>query len=235
MVQPGGLTTMWCEHVWTFDRVSTVRLGDCTSPLVLICALCESVLRVRCNATREEKCKACGLRHRRLVARVLRSGFNGDRPDGFFFVTLTAPGVDGGLVWDQSCGHLEGECSGEKGCKVERLPMAQWNRTAPQRWSWFMTEMRRQLKRDVQFAGTWETQARGALHRHVLIWCPGVTDRRFRAAVRLCAHRYGFGKQYDVQSISGSDAREQARKAGYCAAYVTKGRRTRDHARRGDR
>ncbi len=159
-----------------------------------------------------------------MVARVMRSGFTTDRPEGFFFVTLTAPGVEHGLIWDQACGHTDGECSGELGCKVERLPMAAWNATAPQRWSWFVEEMRRNLKRrGLQFCGSWETQARGALHRHVIVWCPGVTERRFRAAVRLSAHRYGFGRQIDVQPISGADAREQARRAGYCAAYVTKG------------
>ena len=219
---PGPLAPLWCEHAWRFDRVSTVSLGDCSRPSVLVCNLCDSVTRVRCKATREEKCAGCGVRHRRLVARAMRSGFRADRPSGFFFVTLTAPGVDGGLLWDQSCGHREGECSGEKGCRVERVPMGIWNSTAPQRWSWFVTELRRQTKLDVQFAGTWETQARGALHRHALIWCAGITDRRFRAAVRLCASRYGFGRQFDVQLISSSDAREQARKAGYCAAYVTK-------------
>jgi len=101
--------------------------------------------------------------------------------------------------------------------------MAAWNGRAPQRWSHFVTEMRRQLKRPVQFCGAWEVQGRGALHRHVLMWCPGVTQKRFRAAVRLCAHRYGFGRQHDVQAVSGDDAREIARKAGYCAAYCTKG------------
>lgn len=213
---------VWCDHRYEFKRVSKLPLGDCSAPLLLECMYCQTAIRTRCKATREEKCAGCGLRHRKMVARVMRSGFP-DRPEGFFFVTLTAPGVEGGLVWDQSCGHVDGECSGEKGCKVERLPMAVWNSTAPQRWSWFVTEMRRQLTKALQFCGSWETQARGALHRHVIIWCPGVTFRRFKAAVRLSAHRYGFGRQYDVQPMSGADARDVARRAGYCAAYVTKG------------
>ena len=68
-----------------------------------------------------------------------------------------------------------------------------------------------------------------ARYRHVIIWCPGVTERRFRAAIRLCAGRWGFGRQIDVQPLSGEDARTQARKAGYCAVYVTKGGETRDN------
>ncbi len=155
----------------------------------------------------------------------MRSGFNGDRPEGFFFVTLTGLGADV-LPWDTSlCGHSSdgGECSGDQGCKSERYSAALWNQTAPQRWSWFVTEMRRQLKADVQFCGAWETQKRGVLHRHTLMWSPGVTKGRFKAAVRLSAHRWGFGRQIDVQAIRGSDGREMARKAGYCAKYATKG------------
>lgn len=204
---------LWCSHAWRFDRVSRVPLNDCEQPTVLVCDACQSALRVRCKATREDRCTGCGRRHRRNVARVFRSGFRPDRPDGFFFITLTAPGEADGLVWDRTmCGHQEGECSGEKGCKVEAVPMAEWNATAPQRWSWFVTDMRRDLKRDLQFCGSWEVQARGALHRHALVWCPGVTTRRFRAAVRLCRRRWGFGQQYDAQPLSGNDAREIARK-----------------------
>ena len=35
-----------------------------------------------------------------------------------------------------------------------------------------------------------------------------------RAAVRLSAHRYRFGRQFDVQAIRGSDGREMARRWG---------------------
>lgn len=215
---------LWCDHVWRYQRSSTAPLPNCSRPTVLHCDNCDSAIRVPCKSTREDRCAQCGARHRRNVARVFRSGFTQDRPEGFFFVTLTAGGESDGLMWDRArCGHSPGECSGDKGCRVERVPMAAWNATAPQRWSWFVTEMRRQLKRPVQFCGSWEVQGRGALHRHALIWCPGITRQRFRAAVRLCAFRYGFGRQHDTQAISGGDAREIARKAGYCAAYCTKG------------
>ena len=215
---------LWCDHSWQYVGTSKLPLGDCERPTMLRCTNCESTMRVRCRATREDKCAACGRRHRRNVARVFRSGFGPDRPEGFFFVTLTAGGEAEGLTWDrEACGHSPGECSGEKGCTVEAIPMAVWNGCAPQRWSGFVTAMRRYLKRPIQFCGSWEVQGRGALHRHVLMWCPGVTQQRFRASVRWCAYRYGFGRQHDTQAISGDDAREIARKAGYCAAYCTKG------------
>lgn len=215
---------LWCDHSWSYHETSSVPLGDCERPTVLACDRCSTAMRVRCRATREDRCKGCGVRHRRDVARVFRSGFSGDRPEGFFFVTLTAGGEADGLVWDRErCGHEPSECSGDKGCKVQSVPMAEWNSTAPQRWSWFVTELRRSLKRDVQFCGSWEVQQRGALHRHVLIWCPSVTERRFRACVRMGAYRYGFGRQFDVQPMSGANARDVARRAGYCASYCTKG------------
>jgi hypothetical protein len=237
----GGVgVNVGCAHDWLFfrsvplsrravpPRLTSCKpfapsLGGCEAPVMLRCVKCERVEMVRCRATRDDRCGPCAERHRKDIARVFRSGVNSDRPSGFFFVTLTAPGADV-LPWDTSrCGHLAGECSGSDGCKGERLPMGVWNGSAPQRWSWFVTEMRRQLKCDVQFAGSWETQSRGALHRHVLMWAPGVTERRMRAAVRLCSARWGFGRQIDVQAIAGSDARELARKAGYCAKYATKG------------
>ena len=203
------------------------NLGGCETPTRLKCVNCGLTMHVRCRATRDDKCGPCAKRHGKDVARVMRSGFdgsfNGDRPSGYFFITLTAPGADV-LPWDTSiCGHGPGECSGKNGCVCERYTVARWNETAPQRWSWFVTEMRRILKRDVQFAGSWETQGRGALHRHFLLWAAGVSERRMRAAVRLCAARWGFGRQLDVQAIHGLDAREVAIKAGYIAKYATKG------------
>lgn len=220
---PGPMEPMWCDHTWRFHRVSRVPLGKCLRPTVLACVMCEKTMKVRCDATREDRCEDCGRRHRRRVARVMRSGFNGDRPEGFFFATLTAPGVGGGMLWDPSCGHGEGECSGELGCKVDPLIAAEWNGRAPKRWNEFMTELRRQVPHGVQFCGVWEEQKRGLLHRHALLWAPGVSLQRMQELVKSCALSYGFGPKSDVQAISGRDAREQARRAGYCAAYVTKG------------
>ena len=75
---------------------------------------------------------------------------------------------------------------------------------------------------EVHFFKTWELQKRGMLHLHAMMRATTVTDRRFRAAVRLCARRYGFGREVDVQSVDMTDERAVARRAGYCAKYVTK-------------
>lgn len=223
----GGPTKHRC--VWKFRGVAgPSAVLKCDHPLVLKCTLCPRSQEVRCKATRDDRCVPCSERHRKDIARVMRSGVSCDRPSGFFFVTLTGPGVDQ-LPWDTArCGHRSdgSECSGELGCKSARMATALWNETAPQRWSWFVTEMRRQLGADVQFCGAWETQKRGVLHRHVLMWSPGVSHRRFAASVRLCAVRWGFGRRIPkeaVQSLSAVGGRDLARKAGYCAKYATKG------------
>lgn len=227
----GGAAAVRCGVCsWEFRRSRPPRksdnLGGCERPSELGCVFCPRVMVKRCGATRDDRCGPCAERHRRDVARVGRSGFNGDRPSGFFFVTLTAPGCDV-LRWDvDRCGHAAdgSECSGDLGCTVDRIDGGIWNARAPQRWSHFVTELRRRLRCDVQFFGSWETQKRGMLHRHAILWvAPGVTARRVRAAVRVAAPRYGFGRQWKCDPIAGDTARELARKAGYVAKYATKG------------
>ena len=65
----------------------------------------------------------------------------------------------------------------------------------------------------------WEWQQRGVLHRHFLVRVERATsERRVRAAVRGAGRRWGFGAQYDVQSITG----DAARQVWYCAKYASK-------------
>jgi len=141
-----------------------------------------------------------------------------------YFVTLTAPGQDV-LPFDRTlCNHSAGvKCSGEIGCLVEADALAIWHAGLALRWSHFMTDLRDVLKVDVQFFKTWELQRRGALHAHAMLRVVGiVTDRRFRAAVRMLSKRYGFGPELDVQQVDLSCSREVAKRAGYCAKYASK-------------
>lgn len=178
---------------------------------------------IRCKSSRSSKCPTCAERKRRDIATVGRSGWIDNPRDRGYFVTLTAPGAKV-LPWDTSkCGHGPGECSGSLGCVVDEYALAAWHDSLPQRWSWFMTDLRRELGIDVEFFKTYEPQQREALHIHSMMRPEGVvTDRRFRAALRLCAARWGFGSQLDVQMVDLSDDRDVARKAGYCAKYASK-------------
>ena len=212
-------------HDWEFcgSVNGSVREG-CEFPSVLRCNRCLLSMRGRCGATRDHKCRPCAERHRLDISRVGRAGAL-DRPEGVFFVTLTAPGK-GLLPWDpEQCKHAEGvPCSGPLGCRVERIAAAVWNASAPRRWNDFVTDLRRLVEgRDVQYFGAWETQARGLLHRHSLVAIAGLSERTMSVFVRSLARRHGFGTRSDVQSITGDDARSIARTAGYIASYVTKG------------
>ena len=61
-----------------------------------------------------------------------------------------------------------------------------------------------------------------ALHVHGMLRAAGVTDRRMKAAVRLAARRWGFGRQFRVDPVDLSDSRAVAMTAGYCAKYCSK-------------
>jgi len=197
---------------WEFDGRATswnrFPLGDCQRPNVLRCRGCQRATRVRCDATREDRCQGCGKRHNRRLKRLISSGFTG-RPSGFFFGTLTAPGIDV-LPWDDSaCSHRPGvPCSGKRGCRVHSLDVARWNGHAPQAWSWFVTASRRELAGvDVQFWKCWETQDRGALHCHAIVWAQGVSEARLREAwnaARLLPSRFGSRATGSFGATSGS-------------------------------
>jgi len=113
------------------------------------------------------------------------------------------------------------KCSGKIGCVVQADKLALWHEGLAQRWSWFMTDLRREVG-DVQFFKTYELQHRGALHLHSMMRADHVSQRRFKAAVKMCAARWGFGDQVDVQVFDLGDAESAARKAGYIAKYASK-------------
>jgi len=213
-------------HVYRFaGRAEGVKRADCCRPKLMRCVWCHDEQNARCGATKATKCEPCSTSHRKDVAYIGRSGAS-DSPTGFFFVTLTAPGVDR-LPWDTLiCGHLSGECSGELGCVVEQFAAAEWNFRAPQNWSWFVTYLRRELAMyglQLEFFKTFETQERGLLHIHALVRLDGLMPRRrLRSMVQTCAIQWDFGRVLDVQFIDQGDGLTMARKAGYCASYVTK-------------
>jgi hypothetical protein len=224
---PGGGLPACCSagHAWEYcGSVSGSVQEGCEHPSVLRCVRCLLSIRSRCGATRDRKCEPCAERHRLDISRVIRTGAL-DRPEGVFFLTLTAPG-QALLPWDRSvCTHVAGlPCSGPLGCRVERIAAAIWNESAPRRWNDFTTDLRRLLPGvDVQSAGSWETQERGMLHRHSLVSAAGVSHKRMAVCVRSLARKHGFGTRSDVQSITAEEGRAISRASGYIASYVTKG------------
>lgn len=196
---------------WKYEGKSRAVVDGCDDPGLLVCEKCRTSMTVRCGATREDRCQPCGKRHNQRLKRLIGSGF-ADRPSGFFFNTATAPGADV-LPWDESvCNHSPAlSCSGKLGCRVERISGAVWNGRAPQVWSWVMTEIRRELKGvDVQFWKCWETQDRGLLHLHAIIWAQGVSERRMKRIWRQVlakvydmdgGYRFQWGTQQSCDAI----------------------------------
>ena len=214
----GGGPTGGVAHSWRYDGEAGALHPRCDRPTRLKCE-CGAVTVARCGATRESKCQPCAHSHRLRLREVIMSGVRGREVGSYFFVTITAPGADR-LPWDpESCQHgPEVECSGNRGCRVDRFDGAVWNGTAPRRWSWFVTYLRRRLG-DLQYAGVWEDQERGVLHRHFVLRVESpTTEKRVMAAVRNSARRWGFGSQYDVRGITETAGRE----AWYIASYATK-------------
>ena len=229
--------TPWFRHPARSRRKSCEHL-ECENPVLLQCAICASLLAKRCGSGRESRCVPCAGRKRRDVARIGRSGWMTDRPiDVAAFVTLTAPGVKGtrngrhAIRWDTTrCVHGPGtKCSGDIGCVGHPDDLARWHATLGQRWSWFMTDLRRTLDRhypgvDVQFFKAAEPQKREVAHFHVMMRLEGaaLTQKRLHALMRLLADRHGFGRQCAVDYVSLRDPLGIARAAGYCAKYATK-------------
>src|SRR5690606_23708628 len=83
-------------------------------------------------------------------------------------ITVTAPGVDAGLPWDEDhCAHLgDHEHSGPLGCRVLPAAAAAFNERAPAWWSELHREARQAAKRAVGCATSllvrdWELHKRG--------------------------------------------------------------------------
>lgn len=221
----GAARDGWCEQPQRFTNLAT---GD-------------TYVR-RCGAARSSRCVPCSALKRGDVAAIGRSGWMGHGKSLGYFTTLTAPGADV-LPFDRSkCTHSDTvKCSGELGCVCEAGELDRWHDGIGLRWSHFVTDLRRVLGRrwpscTVEFCKTWETQTRGALHAHAMVRVDGapVSQRAFRAAVRLCAGRNGFGRRFDVQGVDLRDSRAVAMTAGYVAKYATKNADTLPELRRVD-
>lgn len=211
-----------CSHQYRYAGLvasSEVDEGECERPYRLVCVLCSDCITARCGRTSRARCGPCSERHRRRVAVIAREGLRlPGRSGRTVFVTLTAPGVEL-LPWDRSvCSHGAGvQCSGKLGCRVVAEDAARFNSEAPRRWDHLRRDLARLLDVDkVEAFGSWELQDRGVLHRHAAMVVPeGLTQRRFMAAVKLCAMRQGFGRQVDVKP-----ARQGVE--WYLAKYATK-------------
>jgi hypothetical protein len=190
-----------------------VRVGSrpglaCDQPLSVLCRICEGRQAWRCDSY---GCGPCGETKRRRLERLIEdgSGQHLERGRYGYFLTITAPGTaDHLLTYQGRRPAYRPRCE----CHQHGMTNGGWNRQESACWNRLRTALTRD--REVTFAGAVETQKRGLLHRHVVLF----TDRVLtQPEVQALAVAAGYGCMVDVEPLDS--ARKAAR---YLAKYVTK-------------
>lgn len=182
---------------------------DCEQPLRSVCLnACGHVEFWRCDSY---ACTLCGEVKRRRLARLVNDGAALHLSNGMggYFVTLTAPGKTPHLRTYQGVKPASRPACH---CHEHGLTDGLWNRRESACWNRLRTALTRH--RRVIFAGAVETQKRGLLHRHLMLF----TDRPLtQPEVQALALAAGYGCMVDVEPV-----RSSAKAARYIAKYVTK-------------
>lgn len=154
---------------------------------------------------------------------------NGVRSPRVLVSAATAPGVEGGMAWDErGCRMLgEHEHSGKLGCRVRHSPAASWNESAAERWRELHRQAyqrcRREGLRPWLLVRVWELQKRGLLHVHPVLAYSTLAEKR--GADRYLEHldamrrHYGFGYVERKHQV-----REPRAAAAYLSSYFISGK-----------
>jgi hypothetical protein len=150
-------------------------------------------------------------------------------------VTLTAPGEDGGLLWDRSqCRHAEGErCSGRKGCRVVRGLAVLWNEGSRRWWRELNRIAKQRADRVVRGLGyerrcglvvyAWELQKRGVWHLHIVLPMETAPERAWSRAYASALRELGPSRDFGFVDTKPLDHPQEARRvAGYLSKYLAK-------------
>lgn len=193
--------------------VGTVRPSpstrlDCEKPLRAVCVPCDHVEFWRCDSY---GCEPCGERKRIRLARLVDNGAAIHLANGMigYFLTLTAPGVnDHKLTFQGKRPANRPECS----CHLHGETDGTWNAQESKCWN----RLRTALTRDhsMIFVGAVETQKRGMLHRHVMVFTDDVLTQPEVQALAVAA---GYGCMVDLEPVRSSE-----KAARYISKYVTK-------------
>lgn len=200
---PGGMRVVGRVPVAQRQRL------DCDQPLRAVCRECDYVAEWRCDSY---GCGPCGETKRRRLQRVIEDGAAVQIAAGLYgyFITLTAPGHRDHLRWYQGKRPARRrECE----CHRHGLSDGQWNAQESKCWNRLRTAMTRD--RRVVFAGSIETQKRGLLHRHVVVF----TDKLLGYEdVQELALRAGYGCVLDIEPLESPQ-----KAARYISKYASKG------------
>jgi hypothetical protein len=147
--------------------------------------------------------------------------------------TVTAPGADHGLVWDEDhCRHLgDHKHSGPLGCRVAAAPADAWNKLAPTWWRRLhdraaIAAERETGQRPNLLVRPWELQKRGMLHVHPILGYTTLSERRaaevYVLELAALSASYGFGhvdKKFSRMSMHPRAA------AAYVSSYFVTGKK----------
>lgn len=205
-----------CPHVLRvvgYVRPSARTRVDCLQPLRVVCDLgCGHEQFWRCDCSSWDRCSLCSERKRRLLARIIDLGITDRIGAGYtYFLTVTAPGSNSHRLWVQgkvTCQRPSCECH-DNG-----LPLAEWNAQQSASWNRLRLSLSRLVDGSLTFIGSVEVQARGALHRHVVL---NVDRPLMPEEVQSLALAAGYGCVFDLQIINSAQ-----KAAWYISKYVTK-------------
>lgn len=184
--------------------------SDCDQPLRAVCRSCDHAEEWRCGSY---GCGPCGETKRRQLQRVIEDGCSVQVAAGLYghFITVTAPGKRAHLRWWQ------GRRPGSRpacGCHEHGMSDGEWNRQESKCWNRLRTALARRVDTLV-FAGSIETQKRGLLHRHVVVFA---SERLHFSDLQDLALAAGYGCVLDVEPL---DSPQKA--ARYISKYASKG------------
>lgn len=150
-------------------------------------------------------------------------------------LSLTAPGVDAGLVWDrEQCTHGPGvTCSGPLGCRVLAGAAERWNEDSKRQWTRLNRVCKKRADAAIARLGAeekfglllyeWEFQQRGVWHLHFVVGMETAVERawafEYVEAMRALGPRYGYG-WVDAKPLHAPKPADQA--ARYVSKYLAK-------------
>jgi hypothetical protein len=200
-----------------------------------LCEYCGQLLPAFVSRCRRRTCPAYASVWARDTRRKLRENLAAYRGLAAM-LTLTAPGVDGGLEWDRElCSHdPRVSCSGPRGCRVDMVASARWNHFSRGLWRELNRVCKQRADRALRKLGAqdfkghilayqWEIQTRGVWHLHFVVGVGSPLEMAWSSeyvrAMRALAPDYKFG-HLDTKPLHRPRPAESC--AGYIAKYLTK-------------
>lgn len=145
-------------------------------------------------------------------------------------VTVTAPGTDHAMPWDESwCRHKTQPHthSGRFGCRADEKMARAWNESAPRRWSELhqtaALSVQRKHGRPGLLVRAWEYQKRGLLHLHLVFGYTTPSEQRAVDAYVSKLDQLRYAAWFGFVDRKG-DVKEPSAAAAYLSSYFVGGK-----------